>query len=509
MADAEVLIAGGGPSGLTLAVELAARGVAVRVVDRADAFFGGSRADGILPRTMEVFADLGVIDQILAGGDFGTMFRVYKGDEVVWEGSMATPVEPSPATPYPNIWMVPQFRTEAILRERLAVSGVHVELSTELVDFAQDDDGVTATLATRHGTERVRARYLVGADGGRSTVRRKLGIAFPGETDEATTMLFADARVDGITHDHGRGWQVGDGGVAVMPLAGTDLFVVTTSPPADPAEPIVDYLRRAVAEASGDPGIVVREVTWHTTWRSNTRLAERFRDGRVFLVGDAGHVHPPTGGQGMNTGIQDGYNLGWKLAAALAGAPDALLKTYEPERMKAARAALDIATGLLEKHRRGDADAHVRGPAVHGLTLHYRGDALSDDDRAGPGALRAGDRAPDAPVTLPDGAAGRLFDLFHGPHWTLLAFGPAQVSAPEGRFGAALRAYTVAGPGEPAASGTVVDGGGHVRDAYGMSGGTLALVRPDGYLGLVTASGGPARVTEYLSGWLGSAPTGS
>ncbi len=117
-------------------------------------------------------------------------------------------------------------------------------------------------------------------------------------------------------------------------------------------------------------------MTWHTTWRANTRLAERFRDGRVLLAGDAGHVHPPTGGQGMNTGIQDGYNLGWKLAAALAGAPALLLDSYEPERMAAARTALDISTALLDKHRRGDEDAHVRGPEVHGLTLNYRGGPL-------------------------------------------------------------------------------------------------------------------------------------
>lgn len=487
MTDIDVLVVGGGPTGLVLAGELAVRGVRLRVIDRADRFFGGSRADGIAPRTMEVFADLGVLDAILAGGDLGMVMRAYQGDTVVWEGQMSEPTDPTPSVPYPNIWFVPQFRTEEILRERLAGLGAHVELSTELIEFSQDDDGVTATLAAGGRTETVRARYLVGADGGRSTVRKRLGIAFPGETDESTTMLFADARVEGITHDHGRIWLVDDTRVAAMPLAGTDLFVVVAPPPGEVNEPIRDYLQRRITEASGREDILVREVTWHTTWRSNTRLAERFRDGRVFLAGDAGHVHPPTGGQGMNTGIQDGYNLGWKLAATLAGAAPALLDSYEPERMAAARTALDIATKLLDKHRRGDDDAHVRGPELRGFTLNYRDDPITREDRATPGAVRAGDRAPDATATL-DGRPVRLFDLYRGPHWTLLSFGAAvaEIDVP---------AYTVVRPGEPAGEHTLVDVDGHVRAGYDAADGTVVLVRPDGYIGLMADD--PARVGEY------------
>ncbi|GAA1975112.1 FAD-dependent monooxygenase [Amycolatopsis minnesotensis] len=484
MAEIEVLIAGAGPTGLTLACELAVRGVRFRIVDRAETFFGGSRADGIQPRTMEVFADLGILDAIVAGGDLGTVVRAYQGDEVVWEGRMSEPAEPAPSVPYPNTWFVPQFRTEEILRARLAELGAHVELSTELTGFAQDDDGVTATLTSRGSTETVRARYLVGADGGRSTVRKRLGIAFPGETDERTTMLFADARVDGIGHDHGRIWPVGDAGVSLMPLAGSALFTVAAPPPATD-EPIREYLQRQVTEASGRDDILVREVTWHTTWRSNTRLADRFRDGRVFLAGDAGHVHPPTGGQGMNTGIQDAYNLGWKLAATVDGAPDLLLDSYEPERMAAARTALEISTALLEKHRRGDEDAHVRGQEVHGLTLNYRDSPLSRDDRAAPGTLSAGDRAPDAPATTAGGDAIRLFDLLRGPQWTMLVFGAAQGKA-TAALSNRLRARTVIRPGEPADEHALLDHDGHLRAGYDAADGTVVLIRPDGYLGLVT-----------------------
>jgi 2-polyprenyl-6-methoxyphenol hydroxylase-like FAD-dependent oxidoreductase len=498
MSDLQVLVVGGGPTGLVVACQLAMRGVGVRVVDKSDRFYGGSRADGVQPRTMEVFDDLGVVDRMLASGDLGILMKAYKDDEVVWEGRMTDPVEPTPTTPYPNPWFVPQFRIEEILRERLAELGVRVELSTALTDFTQDDDGVTATL---DDGETLRVRYLVGADGGASTVRKKLGIAFPGETDENTTTMFADAWVDGVGHDHGRIWPVNEyGGVSVMPLAGTEQFVVVARPQEDKTEPVRDYLQRQVTEASGRDDIIVREVTWHTTWRANTRLAERFRDGRVFLVGDAGHVHPPTGGQGMNTGIGDAYNLGWKLAAALTGAPEVLLDSYEPERMAAARLALELSTALLAKHKRGDEDAHVRGPELYGLTLNYRGGLLGRDDRPSPGRLTAGDRAPDAPVSTADGTSARLFDLYRGPHWTLLSFG----MTPDRDFGPDVHVYTVVEPGAPAGEQAVVDRDGHVREAYDMADGTLVLVRPDGYVGLVT--GDVEQVSEYWA-VLHGAPT--
>jgi 2-polyprenyl-6-methoxyphenol hydroxylase-like FAD-dependent oxidoreductase len=494
----EVLVAGAGPTGLVLACELAVRGVGVRVIDRSDRFYGGSRADGIQPRTMEIFADLGVVDRVLASGDLGMPMKAYRGDEVVWEGRMTEPVEPTPAVPYPNPWFVPQFRTEEILRERLAELGVHVELSTALTEFTQETDGVTAVLSTG---ETVRAKYLVGADGGGSTVRKQLGIEFTGETDEDTTMMFADARVDGIDHDHGRIWPIGaDRAISAIPLAGTELFVVAAPKPAHEVESVREYLQQRVTEASGRSDIVIREVTWHTTWRANTRLAERFRAGRVFLAGDAGHVHPPTGGQGMNTGIGDAYNLAWKLAATLDGASDTLLDSYEPERMAAARLALNLSTALLDKHKRGDEDAHVRGPELYGLTLNYRGGLLAADDRAAPGKLTAGDRAPDAPVYTADGRRTRLFDLFQGPHWTLLGFGAAVRRS----VGPDVRVCTVAYGTGQFPDETIIDRDGHVREAYDMPEGTLVLIRPDGYIGLVTTD--PERVAEYWT-TLHAAPT--
>jgi 2-polyprenyl-6-methoxyphenol hydroxylase-like FAD-dependent oxidoreductase len=461
----QVLIVGAGPAGLVLACDLARRGVAARIVDKASSAFLGSRGDGLQPRTLEVFHDLGVLDAILEVGGTAPLMRVYNGTEVVAEMRMAEPTEPTPDVPYPNLWFVPQFRTEEILRARLAELGGHVELATELVGFTQDADGVTATL--RHGgvDEVVRVDYLVGADGGKSTVRKQAGIEFVGDTDETITAMLADVRVDGLDPAHGYAWV--NGGIALAPIAGTDLFNITGQPPADGSPVTPELLQALVDDSSGRTDIRIREVVWATVWRANVRVAARFQEGRVLLVGDAAHVCPPTGGQGLNTGVQDAYNLGWKLAGSRS-----LVDTYAVEREPIARGVLELAARALRRHVDGDEDAHQRGAEFHQLALNYRGGPLSRDDRAAPGPVRAGDRAPDAPCQE-NGEPVRLFDVFRGPGWTLLEFRDGEVIAGDR---------------------TLLDVDGHARAAYGAEG--FVLVRPDGYIGLTTDD--RDAVGEYL-----------
>ncbi|MEV6874171.1 FAD-dependent monooxygenase [Amycolatopsis sp. NPDC051128] len=463
--DTQVLIAGAGPTGLTLAIELARRDVAVRIIDKAETYFVGSRGDGMQPRTLEVFEDLGVLDAVLAAGAAPVPTKIHLGGEVVGERMMFDLVEPTPSTPYPTGWFLGQSQTEAILRDRLAEFGVRVELATALTGFDQDADGVTATLSTG---ETVRAAYLAGADGGKSFVRKALGIPFEGTTDESIRMLLGDVRADGLDRGFGHWFAAPEdpmSGMMFSPLPGTPHFQFGA--PLGDGDLDVETALPAVQarlDALGGGGITLSDLAWSTVWRPNVRLAARFRDGRVFLAGDAAHVHPPTGGQGLNTGVQDGYNLGWKLAD---GSPE-LLDSYEAERRTVAARVLGVSTGLLQKYKDGDEDAHKRGEDTQQLDITYRGGPLSP---AGTGALRPGDRAPDAPLTDANGKRVRLFELFRGPHATLLRFGDSP--------GDGIRILPA---GSVATGSDLVDDGGHAYAAYEADGGRVVRIRPDNHI---------------------------
>ncbi|MEU1523545.1 FAD-dependent monooxygenase [Nocardia rhamnosiphila] len=470
-----VLIAGAGPTGLTLALDLARRNIAVRIVDKAVEFCPGSRGDGIQPRSLEVFDDLGVLEVVRAAGAPAPVMRAYFDGQPVGEHRMAEPVDPTPAVPYPNSWFLGQAQTEAILRTRLAEFGVRVELGTTLLSFTQDDSSVTARLSSDRGTETLRVAYLVGADGGGSTVRKQAGIAFEGTTDESLRMLLGDVRADALDHDYGYWFAAAaepTRGVALSPLPGGRHFQFA-APFADGTEPTLETLQTAIDRWSGRTDITLTDLIWTTVWRPNIRLAGRFRAGRVLLAGDAAHVHPPTGGQGMNTGLQDAYNLGWKLAAALAGDEEPL-STYEPERRTVAARVLGISSALLGKLVDGAEDAMERGAETRQLDISYR-------DPADTRPVAAGDRAPDAPLKGADGRPLRLFDLFRGPHATLLCFG-ATGELP-GLPG--TRSYAVVEPGAPVSGPAVIDVEGHARAAYHAGAGTRILIRPDGYIGQV------------------------
>ncbi|MFI6866278.1 FAD-dependent monooxygenase [Nocardia sp. NPDC050406] len=477
--SAQVLVAGAGPTGLTLAIDLARRGVAVRVVEQAAEFFVGSRGDGIQPRTLEVFDDLGVLDAVLAAGSPQPLMRACIGGTLVGERRMSEWREPSSAVPYPNPWVLGQSRTEEILRERLAEFGVRVELSTALVDFAQSDDGVSVRLSGPAGDETVRVDYLVGADGGRSTVRKRLGIAFEGSTDDAIRMLLGDVRADALDHEYGYWFAEADApmnGIALSPLPGGRAFQFAAPLDAD-VEPSLELLQGYIDRLAHRPEVVLTDLTWSTVWRPNIRLAQRFREGRVFLAGDAAHVHPPTGGQGMNTGIQDAYNLGWKLGAALRDPgveSDALLDTYETERRAVAASVLGLSTEILAKTVAGAPDAMERGENTHQLDITYRNLMPQKMSGESEPALRSGDRAPDA--TLRDGVdrTVRLFDLLRGPHETLVVFGSDAPVSP------GPRVVTIAREGQ--SDQALVDSTGDAFRAYDAVEGTRVLIRPDGYI---------------------------
>ncbi len=276
--------------------------------------------------------------------------------------------------------------------------------------------------------------------------------------------------------------------ISLCPLADTDLFQLQAPIPLEGEIDLsAEALTRMVAERTGRNDIHVQCVSWASAFHMNARLADHYRVGRGFLVGDAAHVHPPTGGQGLNTSVQDSYNLGWKLAAVLSGAPDRLLDSYEEERRPIAAGMLGLATRLLDSAKRGEMQ---RGREVRQLDLGYPGSSLALEKPERPGGVHAGDRASDAPLRGAAGQVRRLFDLFRGTHWTLLSHGTDGFRvAPQQN----LHVHKIG------AGCDLIDEGGHFAAAYMPSPGGCFLIRPDGYIGAILGANEADAFENYLA----------
>jgi 2-polyprenyl-6-methoxyphenol hydroxylase-like FAD-dependent oxidoreductase len=452
---------------------------------------------------MEVLDDLGVIDRILAHGQFHLPFRTYDDTTVLGDRDMHEGRHPTPDVPYASTLIIPQWRVEETLRLRLAEWGAGVELATELVALEQNDNYVTATLQKGDTQERVRAKYMIGADGGHSFVRKSLNVGFEGETWKEERIMTGDVRVDGLDRDHWHMWpKHEDGMVGLCPLRSTEMFQFQAQVlPHEEREPSLETFQRIIDERTGRTDLKLYGATWLSLFRANVRMVDRYRVGRVFLAGDAAHVHSPAGGMGMNTGIQDAYNLGWKLGAVLNGATESLLDTYEQERMPIAQSLLGISTRL---HQETMKDREFqRGEEVLQLGLNYRGSSLSRQVDPPATILQAGDRAPDALLRDHDGNPVRLFDIFRGPRFTLLSLGCQHLEGLNRvgeRFKRHLQVCTIdRGPsGTAARSNPLIDDQGHVLHAYGGENGVLFLIRPDGYIGFVGGSKSIDSVESYL-----------
>ena len=338
----DVIVAGGGPTGSMLAGELRLHGLHVVVLDKDAEPTKVERSLGLHARSIEVMDQRGLLDRFLA---LGTQYPL--------SAAFAGIIKPAPDrldTVHRYTLGIPQTSTDRLLAERAIEVGAEIRRGCEVVGLSQDEDGVTVELAD--GSQ-LRSRYLVGCDGGRSTVRKLLGVDFPGEparnewllgeveltaSPETVVAVVTEARE---TH---KGFGVGSigGGVyrAVAPAAA--VAEDSTVPPT------LDELKQQIREIAGtDFG--VHSARWLSRFGDATRLAERYRVGRVLLAGDAAHIHPPMGGQGLNLGIQDAFNLGWKLAAEVGGwAPEGLLDSYQTERRPVAAAVLDNTRAQVE-----------------------------------------------------------------------------------------------------------------------------------------------------------------
>lgn len=399
MPSKNVLIVGAGPTGLTLALDLLRRGISCRLIEAAETPFTGSRGKGLQPRTLEIFDDLGIIEPILAAGGCYPKLRIHLGPLSMRVGSLGSSKPPTESTPYPNLWMVPQSRTEEILRERLHALGGRVEFNRTITNVRQNQDSVDAMFSNG---ETVRVDYLVGCDGGHSTVRKALGLKLEGEAIDEKPMIVADVEIDGLDRSDWHLWPFVKGGViGLCPLPNTPLFQLTAK-----AEGVGADIEGVVLKATGHR---IDRIAWRSIYQPAVRMVNRYRVGRVFVAGDAAHVHPPAGGQGLNTGVQDAYNLGWKLAHVLRGGPDSLLDSYESERLPIAAAVLGLSKRLHQTR------SIKRGDATNQLALHYRSSSLSSGNALG--SLLPGDRMPD--IRLGDGS--RLFEHMRGPRATEVA----------------------------------------------------------------------------------------
>ncbi|MEU4712136.1 FAD-dependent monooxygenase [Micromonospora purpureochromogenes] len=530
MTAVDVLVVGAGPTGLAMAAQLAAFGVRVRVVARAVDRAHESRALAIQPRTLEVLAGSGVTDELLAGGNPAVRLCLHAYGRV-----RAVPLFDLGLgdTAHPYLLFLSQAETERILGEHLAAAGLAVERGVELVGMNQTGDGV-ATLRHADGREEpVSARYVVGCDGAHSTVRHLAGIGFEGAAYPQTFVL-ADLEADGIAGGAAHAFVSGQGPLFLFPLrhpASWRLLVMR--PPADappPESPVTLDEVQALADTYTGATVRLHDPVWMTNFRLHHRAATRYRAGRVFLAGDAAHIHSPAGAQGMNTGIQDAVNLGWKLAHALRGGADpSLLDTYQAERAPVGRMVLRFtdraftaatSTNPVVRFVRGRlapalipavlAPRFVRATAfrtVSQLGIGYRRSPLSTDGprppRKGP---RAGDRLPDAPVAGANG--GTLHRLTAAPRWHLLLCGPPAAWATGETAGLAQRypgRLTVHRLAESDSTGGAVPAASALR-RLGLAPGVSAayLVRPDGHIGYRSGGTDLTGLTAYLDRWLPS-----
>ncbi|MEQ1769475.1 MAG: FAD-dependent monooxygenase [Devosia sp.] len=493
MTEQDVIIAGGGPTGLMLAGELALGGVAAIVVERRpDRNLVGHRAGGLHARTIEILDQRGIAGPFLAEGK--------RAQSIGFAGVMldlgAFP------TRYPFTLGIWQKQIEGHLAVWVENLGVQVHRGTEVTGVTQDETGVTATLSDGRT---LRGRYLVGCDGGRSIVRKLAGIAFPGTEPTTSNIIgeadFAEQPPFGVHRDrHGlhsfgtSDYEIVDGKI-VYKTGGPIGVMITEAEAGATTEPTLDDLRAGLIAARGtDFGL--NNLYWISRFTDSARQAASYRKGRVLVAGDAAHIHPPDGGQGLQTGVQDAVNLGWKLAQVVKGTSLAhLLDTYHAERHpigarvlqhtlasvalrrddERARALRDIFAGFLAMEEPRQAMAGK----LSGLDIHYD---------LGEGHPLLGRRVPDLNLETTSGRT-RLYALMHGARPILLDLGtPNRPTVPPGIevFSATVQGrweLPVVGPVEPPKA---------------------VLIRPDGYVAWV-GSGNWDGLDEVAARWFGPA----
>ncbi|HEY0791952.1 MAG TPA: FAD-dependent monooxygenase [Chthoniobacterales bacterium] len=529
-----VLIVGAGPTGMTAATELARFGVPVRLVEKKTKPETTSRAIGVQARTLELFEQRGLADEMVSMGNKGLAASVYGGGKRVFQLEFS-----HVDSRYDYILFISQAETERVLRERLGQQGVAIDWGVEMIAFAQGEShdrpgqagGVTATLRRPDGSlEALGASYLVSAEGAHSTARSTLGLEFKGKS-LAEDYALGDFYLDGdLSDDNLHVFSSEHGFMGLFPMGNHHFRMIASNPLSKPSKdtaPSLEELQKMYDMRSTIP-VRLRDLSWSSWFRINSRMIERLRVGHVFLGGDSAHIHSPAGAQGMNTGIQDMINLAWKLAFVLHGkASSTLLDTYGEDRLPAIRDVLTKTEGLTgaigsENMVFRSIFNHVASLVVgteflqeksttrmSQVALNYRGSPLSETHEHH-GDLRAGDRLPDVLLRVmnkpgsseTDGPREmRLFCLLDPTKFTLLYVNDDNSVESQSEFQSSLgpwlefvSLHQIAPPEADAAAGK------HFTDRFGSSP-VLILVRPDSYLGLTCGAGEITKVVAYLRKW--------
>jgi len=501
MQTTEVLIAGAGPTGLVLALWLTKSGVKVRIIDKAAHAGATSRALVFHARNLEFYHQMGFAEEAVAKGIEIKGVNLWKRGKKV--GHAAFDNLQMKISPYQYVLGLAQDVQEQILGDQLATAGIMIEWQTELLSFEQTDNGISAVLQKANGEqETCTALYLAGCDGAHSVVRKQLGAEFPGGTYEETFYV-----ADLLCKGEFIGGEInialdGTDFLAIFPIKGdNEVRLVGTIRPEAMKKPDLQW-GDVSDEVIKQLQIEVAQVKWFSTYKVHHRVAAHFHQGRAFLLGDAGHLHSPIGGQGMNTGIGDAVNLAWKLAAVIKDkAPTAILDTYEPERIAFARrlvASTDLAFTFVTKRSRLATWIRMNiipaiVPRLFGfvamrrllfrtisqLAINYRHSALSTGTE---GKAKAGDRLPWVPMNGTDNFAGLT-----SMKWQVHVYG----SAPDWlknictQKGVQLHIFEWTEAAKKA----------------GLNKNSLYVIRPDGYIGMANRNADIQKITAYMDQW--------
>ncbi len=549
--EIDVLVVGAGPTGLTMACELLRRGITCRILDKAAAPGMSSRAVGVQARTLEVFDRMGIIEEVLARGVTGVSLNLYERDTLLLH--MNFRFLASDAIPYPYVVLLPQYVTEELLIALLHTEGGVVERLKEVTELRQEAERVVVTVHNLQDdtSEELQARWLIGCDGAHSRVRKALGLAFEGSTYDEEVLL-ADVDLDWKrSHDEVYAWMHRDGQFAAMPLPNNHwrLFAaVSTKDGKDAPQASLELFQHLMQERTGDSTTTISYAIWMSNFKISRRMVSSYRKERVFLAGDAAHVHSPFSGQGLNTGIQDAWNLAWKLALVIRGkATDALLETYRQERLPIARKVLaetDQRTRIF--FARNGAVRLLRDRVVipllkrafvqrrlfwtvSELGINYRSSPLSyssQDARTKRPvrkpwprqAPRPGDRAPDGRCFRhPSQEATSLFAEFRGPQSHLLLFAGrdalgdnanlVQIARRVGDLlGEEVKTHLIVTTFEKRAKldwdgSILLDPEDKLHTRYGAGVASLYFIRPDGYIGYRSQPAQEKSLLDYLEQW--------